>query len=202
MAILTDFEKNTKYETTAGKEFEKSIDLLPDENIEFIKRGTVITGKIIGQNRGLVVLTNRRIIFVLYHFFSPAKLLPIPLNTISGMNFRILRFLFRGAQRAISLEYDNKSILFAITGGQKPWTGISNPKESIDFFEILKKKLPTCNIDETDISIKAWDYNLSLAGGFIGIFFVFICGILFIWTIPLGYVSGFLIGKVINKFSK
>jgi len=194
-------EENKNYAATVEKEFEKSINLLPDENIEVTRKITILTGKLMGQCRGLVVLTNRRIIFAMHPFFGPDTLLYNPLNTISRINFRTLGFL-RGSQRAICLEYDNKSILFAITGSQKPWTGISDPKETIDFFEILKKKIPSCIIDETGISIKAWDYNLSLAGGFIGILFIYFGGILFIWVIPLGYILGFYIGKMINKFSK
>jgi len=202
MTNLKITEENTNYSATVEEEFEKSVNLLSDEHIELKKKGLVFTGRLVLQSSGLVVLTNKRLIFLTHHFFSPDKLLYIPLTALSRMNFKILGFLLRGAQRAINLEYSNKSILFAITGGQKPWTGISDPKETIDFFEILKKKLPNCIIDETGISSKAWDYNLSLVGGFIGIFFIFIGGIWFIWFIPLGYVSGFLIGKIINKFTK
>lgn len=207
MTLFTAFEENTKYEATAEKEFEKSITLLPDENIESIKKGTVFTGKLIGHRRGLIFLTNRRIIFVIHPFYGPDTLLYIPLNAISGMNFKTLGFLFRGAQRAIGLEYNNKSILFAITFVQRPWTGLSDPTKTIEFFEILKKKLSNCSIDETEISTKTWDYNLSLKGisiGFlIGIFSAMIGGALFFLLFSsLGYVSGFLIGKIINKLTK
>jgi hypothetical protein len=123
------------------------------------------------------------------------------------MNFKTLGFLFRGAQRAICLEYDNKSILFAITFVQRPWTGISDPIRTIEFFEILKKKISNCSVDETGISTKIWDYKLSLAGMsigfFLGFFLAMIGGALFfLLFLSLGYISGFLIGKIVNKFSK
>ena len=206
MTPLAVTEENTKHETTAEKEFEKRINLLPDENIEFIKKSTVMTGKLIGQNRGLVVLTNKRIIFFLYHFFNPAEFLSIPLNDISRLNFKILGFLLKGAQRVICLEYNNKSILFGITYDQNRWRSLSDPKETLDFFGILKKKLPDCIIDETGISTKAWDYNLSIAGAVIGFFIAFsligIGGILVCLLIPLGYVLGFFTGKIVNKLTK
>jgi len=188
-------EESTKYAATIAKEFEKSVNLWSDENIEFKIRGIVFTGKLILQSPGLVVLTNRRIIFLMHHFFGPDKLLYIPLNAISRMNFKTLGFL-RGAQRAISLEYDNKSIIFAITYVQTFMTGFGGPKETMDFFKLLKEKLPKCTVDETVISIKYWDYYLLLAGLLIG---YIIGGIL---PILLCIVLGFLIGKVINKLTK
>ena len=160
-------KKNTKYAATIEKEFEKSVNLLSDETIELKKRGIVFTGKLILQSPGLVVLTNRRIIFLMHHFFGPDKLLNIPLNAISRMNFKTLGFL-RGAQKAISLEYHNTSILFAFPYVQPYWRGISDPEKTLDFYQLLKGKLPKHVVDETDISIKYWDYYLLLAGLLIG----------------------------------
>jgi len=199
MTNLKVTEENTNYSATVEKEFEKSINLLPDETIEFKNRGIVFTGQLMKQSPGLVVLTNRRIIFLMHHFFGPDKLLYIPLNTISRMNFKNLGFL-RGSRRAISLEYDNKSILFAITYVQKFMTGFGGPKETVHFFELLKEKLPNNIIDEAVISAKSWDYYLLLAGGVIGYFMSGIIG--GVLLILLGAVLGFLIGKMINKLTK
>ncbi len=192
---LKVIKENTKYSATIEKEFEKSVNLLPDENIEFKKRGIVFTGKLILQSPGLVVLTNRRIIFLMHHFFGPDKLLYIPLNAISKMNFKTLGFL-RSSQRAIHLEYDNRSIVFAITYVQKFMTDFDGPKETINFFELLKKKIPKGIIDETVISSKYWDYYLLLAGLVIG----YIIG----GVLPILFCAGlgFLIGKGINKLTK
>ena len=131
----------------------------------------------------------------MHHLFSSDKLLYIPLNAISKMNFKTLGF-FRSAQRAICLEYDNKSITFAITYVQKFMTGAGGSKKTIDFFELLKEKLPKAIVDETAISTKSWDYYLLLAGLLIG----FIIG----GVLPVLFCAGlgFLIGKGINKLMK
>ena len=141
MTDLQAIEENTKYAGWVEEEFEKSINLLPEENIECKYRGIVFTGKLMLQSPGLVVLTNRRIIFLMHHFFGPDKLLYIPLNTISGITLKNLGLL-RGFQRAIHLEYENKSIVFAITYVQKIMTGFAGPTATMRFFELLKEKLP------------------------------------------------------------
>ena len=192
-------EENINYAASVDNEFEKSINLLPDENIECKYRGIVFTGKLMSQSPGLVALTNRRIIFLMHHFFGPDKLLYIPFDTISGMNFANLGFM-RGSQRAICLEYDNKSILFAITAVQNFMTGFSGPRETIHFFEVLKEKLPNCIIDEMGTSVKSWDYYLLLAGLVIGYLISGIIG--GVLVILFGAVLGFLIGKIINKLTK
>lgn len=134
-------EENINYAASVEKELEKSINLLPDENIELKKRGLVFTGQLMSQSPGLVVLTNKRIIFLMHHCFGPDKLLYIPLDMVSGMNFTRLGIM-RGFQKAICLAYDNKSILFAITAVQNIMTGFCGPRETMQFFELLKKKLP------------------------------------------------------------
>ncbi|MGA2917599.1 PH domain-containing protein [Methanoregula sp.] len=197
MSYLTE-----KYKVILEKEFEKSVNLLPNENIEFKNRGILFRGKLIVQSPGIVVLTNKRIIFFIHSSFGPSEFLYIPLNAISRMNFKTLGFL-RSGQRAISLEYDNKSILFSITYVQKYLTSIGGPKETLKFYMLLKEKLPEFIVDETNISIKAWDHYLLLAGllagGLIGCFFAGIGGILF--SLPsAGF--GFLLGKIINKLTK
>ncbi|MGA2916927.1 PH domain-containing protein [Methanoregula sp.] len=203
MTNLKVTEENTKHEATVEKEFETSVNLLPDENIEFTKRGIIFTGKLTSQSTGLVVLTNRRIIFLMHHFFGPDKLLYIPLNAISKMNFKTLGFL-RNAEKAISLEYDNTSIIFAIAYVQKPFIGLSEPTKTLDFYTLLKEKLPECTTDETDIPTKNWDNYLSLGGMVIGsiigvITGGFIGGLLMIFLFG---VIGNIIGKIINKLTK
>lgn len=188
-------QENTQYAATVEKEFEISVNLLPDEKIEWKKRGIVVTGKLILQSPGLVILTNRRIIFLMHHLLSPDKLLYIPLNAISRMNFKNLGFL-RGNQTAIRLEYDTTSLVFAITFVQKFGTGFSGPKETIAFFEVLKEKLPDCMIDETVIPAQCWDYYLLLAGLLIGFM---IGGVL---PVILCAGLGFFTGTLINKLTK
>ena len=126
---LKIIKEKTKYAATVEKEFEKSVKLLPDENIEFKKRGVIFTGKLILQNPGLIALTNKRIIFLTHHFFGPDKLLYIPLNAISKMNFKTLGFL-RSSQKAINLEYGNHSIMFGIGSIQQFMTGFGGPEET------------------------------------------------------------------------
>lgn len=195
MNIPEVIEENTKYKATIEKEFEKSVNLLSDEHIEFKKRGIVFTGRLVLESPGLVVLTNKRLIILTHHFFGPDKLLYIPLTAISKMNFNTLGFL-RGAQKAIRLEYDNKSIVFAITYVKKFMTGFGGPKGTTDFFEVLKKKFPDCVVDEYVIPAKNWDYYLFLVGLVIG---YMIGGLL---PIMLCAASGFFIGKAVNKYIK
>jgi len=130
----------------------------------------------------------------MHHFLSPDKLLYIPLNLISKVNLKTLGFL-RGKQRTINIEYNNESLAFAITWSQKVMTGFGNPKATLEFFNILKKKLPS-NIVEEPIIEKHWDYYLLLFGLLIG---YTIGGIL-----PILFCAGmgFLIGKGINKLTK
>jgi len=196
---LQIIKENTKYAATIEKEFEKSINLLPDENIECKKRGIVFKGGFTGigilQSPGLVVSTNRRIIFLMHHFFSPDTLLYIPLNAILRVNLQTLGFL-RGAQRAIQLEYDHESIMFGITQIQKFMSGSAGSKETVEFFELLKEKLPRGTVDETVIETSSWDFYLFLAGLLIG------------YTIGgaslslLCAVLGALFGNVLNRSTR
>ena len=88
MSYLTE-----KYNAILEKEFEKSVNLLPNENIEFKNRGILFREKLIVQSPGIVVLTNKRIIFLIHSSFGPGEFLYIPLNAISRMNFKTLGFL-------------------------------------------------------------------------------------------------------------
>ena len=144
-----------------------------------------------------------RIIFLLQYYFGQAKLLYIPLNAISGMNFKNLGFL-RGSQRAISLKYDNTSVIFLITYVQGHITGLGEPSETFDFYRLLKEKLPECSIDETNISTEYWDYYLSLAGLVIGSILGFSIGgfIGALLGIVLFGALGTIIGKILNKLTK
>jgi hypothetical protein len=186
-------------------DIEKSINLLPSENIENKKRGIILIGKF-GVS-GFVVLTNMRIIFLLQYYLSSPKLLYIPLNAISGMEFKNLGFL-RGSQRAINLKYNNESIIFLITYFQRRNTGLGWPSETLDFYRLLKKKLPgqfpEFIHNEPEILTKYWDYYLIFPGIVIGsiiglIVGGFIGGLL---GIILFGATGNIAGKIINKFSK
>ena len=207
MTDLGVIEENSKYMWKDlwgdDDEIEKSATLLPDENIEFKGRGVVFAGKSPHQGTGFVILTDRRIIFLMFHFFGPAKLLYIPLNDISKINFKTLG-LMRSAQKSVCLEYDKTSIIFAISPEQKYVLGLSDPTKTLNFYMLLKEKLPHCILDKEVISAKAWDYYLSLVGLPIGLIIgAMIAGnIGALVMMAIFGVIGNIIGKMINKFTK
>ena len=204
MTDLEVIEENIKYAWCQGDDFENGIHLLPDESIELNKRVLLlIKGKLINYGiPGFVVLTNRRIIFLLQYYSGPTKLLYIPLNAISGMTFKNLGIM-RGSQRAISLEYNNNSIVFLLSHSQYI-TGLSDPNETLDFYKLLKEKLPECRVDETYIPTDFRDYYLFLASLVIGLIIGsiiggFIGGLLGIFL--FGAIGG-IVGKLINTQGK
>ena len=206
---MTDLEvikENTEFTLkdldNEGNEFEKNITLLPDEKIEIKKRSTVFRGESSHQGSGFVIVTNRRIIFLIYHFLGPAKLLYIPLNAISGMNFKSLGFLFRVA-KAICLGYNNTSIIFLIDE-QKFTLDLSVSTETETFYTLLKEKLPKNAVDETGAPTIYWEYYLPAAGMIIALIFgAIIAGIIgFLVTMLLFPVISMIVDKIINRDGK
>jgi hypothetical protein len=133
-------EQEAYYAATIEKEFEKSVKLLSGEKIELKKRAVIFKEKSIFQSPGMVAITNKRIILLKHHFFSPDKIISIPLAIISKAD--IQKFgLLRSNQTAIRIKCGEKYILFGITYIQKIATGLTDAVETMKFLEKLKEKL-------------------------------------------------------------
>lgn len=176
------FEKKATYGFSMNSEVKKNIDFLENEEIETIinKKGDIEECKFRGfvfeekifQHPSIIILTNKRLIFLKHYFFQPDKMFYLPLDLISKINIRKLSF-FRSAPRAIECNYNNKSILFAI--GQhsskivdSARLGIPSPSSTIGLFKFLKTKLKNAIVENEEVLTKSWDIYLIMVGIFIG----------------------------------
>ncbi len=188
-------KENVKYAFSLAKELNNNLKLISGEKIEKKLISTVYINKLIASP-GYVVLTNKRIIFLMHHFFGPDKLLYIPFNTISKINFKIIGFT-RGKARAINIKYSTKNIIFAITAGM---SSISHPKKTIEFFKTLENKFKQEIVDNSEIPNRNFDYYLFTLGALIGIFLI--RGLLSTLILGLiGYIIGILINKILRRIT-
>ncbi len=179
-------EKKATYGSSMNSEVKKNIDFLENEEIETIVnkegdieeckfRGFVFDEKIF-QHPSIIILTNKRLIFLKHYFFKPDKMFYLPLDLISKINIRKLS-LFRSASRAIECKYNNQTILFAIGKESSKKIdsarfGIPSSSNTIRLFKFLKIKLKTAIIENKEISTKSWDVYLIIIGIFIGSYII------------------------------
>ena len=192
-------KESAKYAPTAEKELERSLKLLSGEKIQKKMRSVVYTNRLF-VSPGFIILTNKRIIFLMHHVFSPDKMFYLPLELISKVNFKILGFS-RAKAQAIEIKYSKGKITFAISLGQRmvssiAWS-ISDPEETAKFLNLLKNKLGKKIVDETEVKLRNFDYYLCLIGALIGGFII--NGLL--PSLILGII-GYLIGKIFNRLFK
>jgi hypothetical protein len=132
-----------KSEVSEENELKKYLKLLNGETIEFKSKIFNFSEKLTKQNKGVVLLSNRRLIFLLHHPLGSEQLIYIPFARITKASFSSAKDL-RSGRKAIGIMYDHQSINFGIAA----FLGRTSNKETSDLFEKLKKKLPGQIISE------------------------------------------------------
>jgi hypothetical protein len=126
-----------KSDSSVEKELKKHLQLLNGETIELKNKIFNFSEKLTKQNQGVVLLSNRRLIFLLHHALGSDQLMYIPFARITKASFSSAKGL-RSGRKAIEITYDNQSINFGIA----TFLGRTSNKETSDLFNMLKKKLP------------------------------------------------------------
>ena len=126
-----------KSDSSVEKELKKYLKLLNGETIEFKSKIFNFSEKLAKQNQGVVLLSNQRLIILLHHTLGSDQLMYIPFARITKASFSSAKGL-RSGRKAIEITYGDRSINFGIAA----FLGRTSTKETSDFFEGLKKKLP------------------------------------------------------------
>jgi Bacterial PH domain len=130
--------EEVKSDSSEEKELKKYLKLLNGETIEFKSKIFNFSRQLVKQNRGVVLLSNQRLIFLLHHALGSEQLMYIPFVKITKASFSSRKGL-RSGRKAIEITYDDdRSINFEIA----VFLGRTSNKETSDLFEKLKKKLP------------------------------------------------------------
>ena len=126
-----------KSDSSIEKELKKYLQLLNGETIELKNKIFNFSEKLTKQNQGVVLLSNRRLIFLLHHALGSDQLMYIPFARITKASFSSAKGL-RSGRKAIEITYNDQSINFGIA----TFLGRTSNKETSDLFNMLKKKLP------------------------------------------------------------
>jgi hypothetical protein len=126
-----------KSDSSVEKELKKYLKLLNGETIELKSKIFNFSEKLTKQNQGVALLSNQRLIFLLHHALGSDQLIYIPFVRITKVSFSSAKGL-RSGRKAIEITYGDQSINFGIAA----FLGRTSNKETSDFFEELKKKLP------------------------------------------------------------
>jgi len=129
--------EEVKSDSSLEKELKKYLKLLNGETVELKSKIFNFSEKLTKQNQGVVLLTNQRLIVLLHHTVGSDQLMYIPFARITKASFSSAKGL-RSGRKAIDITYDSRSINFGIAA----FLGRTSTKETSDFFEMLKKKLP------------------------------------------------------------
>ena len=127
-----------KSDFSVENELKKNLKLLNGETIEFKSKMFNFSEKLAKQNQGVILLSNRRLIFLLHHALGSEQLMYIPFARITKASFSSTKGL-RSGRKAIEITYGNQSVNFGIAA----FLGRTSNKETSDLFEELKKKLPS-----------------------------------------------------------
>ncbi len=127
-----------KSDSSEEKELKKYLKLLNGETVEFRSKIFNFSRQLTKQNRGVVLLSNQRLIFLLHHALGSEQLMYIPFAKITKASFSSAKGL-RSGRKAIEISYGDQSINFGIAA----FLGRTSDKETSDLFEELKKKLPS-----------------------------------------------------------
>jgi hypothetical protein len=125
-------------DSSEEKELKKYLKLLNGEKVEFKSKIFNFSRQLAKQNRGVVLLSNQRLIFLLHHALGSEQLMYIPFAKITKVSFLSAKGL-RSGRKAIEITYGNQSVNFGIAA----FLGRTSNKETSDLFEELKKKLPS-----------------------------------------------------------
>ena len=126
-----------KSDFSVENELKKNLKLLNGETIEFKSKIFNFSEKLAKQNQGVILLSNRRLIFLLHHALGSDQLMYIPFARITKASFSSAKGL-RSGRKAIEITYNDQSINFGIA----TFLGRTSNKETSDLFNMLKKKLP------------------------------------------------------------